>query len=122
MGPNQREVAKDLEEVGEIALGSGHYYIDQDTQEKMLEFHVDASDKLLLLGNISGDFGGNLSVRFLTGCKPLIAFGHNESIFKQFLISLKTWIGPDEERSIAPKDDGLGVMISAFQSRAAQRS
>ncbi len=30
---------------------------------------------------------------------------------------LKTWIGPDGERNIAPKDDGLGVMISAFQSR-----
>jgi hypothetical protein len=61
--------------------------------------------------------GGNLSVRFPTGYKPLIAFGHDVSIFKQFLISSKTWIGPDGERNIAPKDDGLGVMISGFQSR-----
>ena len=113
----KEEVAKKLEEDGEIAEGSGYYYTDQGTQERMVEFHVDASDKLLLLGNISGDFGGNLSVRFPTGCKPLIAFGHDESIFKQFLILLKTWIGPDGERNIAPKDDGLGVMISAFQSR-----
>jgi hypothetical protein len=26
-------------------------------------------------------------------------------------------IGPDGEKNIAPKDDGSGVMISAFQSR-----
>jgi hypothetical protein len=82
----------------------------------MVEFHVDASDKLLL-GNINGDFGGNLSVRFPTGCKPLISFGHDEFIYKQFLITGKTWIGPGGERNIVPKDDGLGVMVSAFQSR-----
>jgi hypothetical protein len=61
----------------------------------MVEFHVDASDKLLLLGNGTGDFGGDLSVRFPTGCKPLVSFGHDESIYKQFLITKKTWIGPD---------------------------
>ena len=111
------EVAKKLEEEGDIAVGSGYYYTDTVTKEKMVEFHVDASDKLLLLGNIDGDFGGNLSVRFPPGCKPLVSFGHDESIYKQFLILLKTWIGPDGEKNIAPKDDGLGVMISAFQSR-----
>jgi hypothetical protein len=83
----------------------------------MVEFHVDASDKLLLLGNGTGDFGGDLSVRFPTGCKPLLSFGHDESIYKQFLITKKTWIGPDGERNMVPKDDGLGVMVSAFQSR-----
>jgi hypothetical protein len=115
---SQRRSSKKMEEEGEITMGCGYYYTDQATQEKMVEFHVDASDKLLLLlGHISGDFGGNLSVRFPTGCKQLIAFGHDESIFKQFLISLKTWIGPDGERNIAPKDDGLGVMISGFQTR-----
>ncbi len=113
----KEEVAKKMEEEGEIARGSGYYYYDEATKEKMVEFHVDASDKLLLLRNINGDFGGNLSVRFPTGCKPLISFGHDESIYKQFLITGKTWIGPDGERNIVPKDNGLGVMVSAFQSR-----
>jgi hypothetical protein len=27
------------------------------------------------------------------------------------------WIGPSGERSILPKNDGIGVMVSAFQSR-----
>ncbi len=113
----KEEVAKALEEKGDTTPGSGCYYYDQATQEKMVELHVDASDQLLLLGNVNGDFGGNLSVRFPTGSKPLISFGHDESIYKQFLISLKTWTGPDGEKNIAPKDDGMGMMISAFQSR-----
>jgi hypothetical protein len=83
----------------------------------MVEFHVDASDKLLLLGNINGYSGGNLSVGFLTGCKPLISFGHDESMYKQFLVIGETLIGPSGERNIVPKDDRLGVMVSAFQSR-----
>jgi hypothetical protein len=102
----REEVAKKLEEEGDITIGSGYYYTDAVTKEKMVEFHVVASDKVLLLGDIDGDFGGNLSVQFPPGCKPLISFGHDESIYKQFLISLKTWIGPDSEKNIAPKDDG----------------
>jgi hypothetical protein len=69
------------------------------------------------MGKYNWDFGGNLSVRFPAGCKPLVSFGHDESIYKQFLITKKTWIGPDGERNIVPKDTGLGVMVSTFQSR-----
>jgi hypothetical protein len=64
----REEVAKKLEEEGDIAVGSGYYYTDAVTKEKMVEFHVDALDKLLLLGDIDGDFGGNLSVRLPPGC------------------------------------------------------
>ncbi len=56
-------------------------------------------------------------MQFPPGCKPLVSFGHDKSIYKQFLILLKTWIGPDGEKNIVPKDDGLGVMMLAFQSR-----
>jgi hypothetical protein len=113
----REKVVKKLEEEGEIARGSGYYYFDEVRKEKMVEFHVDASDKLLLFDNVTGDFGGNLRVRFPTGCKPLVSFGHDKSIYKQFLITKKTWIGLDGERNIVPQDDGLGVMVSAFQSR-----
>ena len=44
-------------------------------------------------------------------------FGHDESIFKQFTFSLKSWIGLNGESVIMPKDDGMGIMISAFQSQ-----
>ena len=49
--------------------------------------------------------------------EKMVSFGRDESIYKQFLITKKTWIGPDGERNIIPKDDGLGVMVSAFQSQ-----
>jgi hypothetical protein len=103
------KVAKRLEEEREIARGSAYHYFDEVRKEKMVEFHVDASDKLLFLGNVTGDFGGNLIVRFPTGCKPLVSFCHDESIYKQFLITKKSWIGPDGERNIVPKDDGWGI-------------
>ena len=76
---------------------------------------MDASEKLLKY--VASELGGNLSVRFPQGEKPLICFGHDESIYKQFLLTKKSWIGPDGETNIVPKDDGLGVMISALQSR-----
>ncbi len=56
------ELARRLEEEGEITAGNGYYYTDQSSQELMVEFHADASDKLFLLGNVVGDFGGSLSV------------------------------------------------------------
>ncbi len=63
-----------------------------------------------------GDFGGNISVCFPVDSKPLIAFGHDKCIYKQFLMSNKSWVRPNGESNIVPKDDGLGVMISTFQS------
>ena len=44
-------------------------------------------------------------------------FGHDECIFKQFQTTNKAWKSPNRETVPVPKDDGQGVMISAFQSR-----
>ena len=49
--------------------------------------------------------------------KPLIILGYDECIFKQFCMSKKSWVGLHGKTNIVPKDDGLGMMISAFQSR-----
>ncbi len=46
------------QEQGEITEGSGYYYTDQDSDQKMVEFDVDASNKLLFPGNVTGDVGG----------------------------------------------------------------
>ncbi len=50
------------------------------------------------------------------GSKPLIVFGHDKCVYKQSLMSNKSWVGPNGENNIVPKDDGLCVMISAFHS------
>ena len=48
--------------------------------------------------------------------KPLIAFGQDECIFKQYTFTKKAWVGPNGEKMLIPKDDGQGILISAFQS------
>jgi hypothetical protein len=43
--------------------------------------------------------------------------GQDEAIFKQFLFLSKMWTGPNGERPLVPKDEGAGIMISAFITR-----
>jgi hypothetical protein len=46
----------------------------------------------------------------------LIILGHDKAIMKQYLLTNKHWTGPNGAKAISPKDEGLGIMISAFQS------
>ena len=48
--------------------------------------------------------------------KPIICFRHDECIFKQFILTGRSWKGPNGETAVVPKDEGAGVMISAFPS------
>jgi len=83
----------------------------------MVEYHVDICHLFQDRMNERTKFGGNLSVRLAKEEKPLLMYGHDESIFKQYLLTGKSWIGPNGEKAMSPKDEGQGVMISAFQSR-----
>jgi hypothetical protein len=51
------------------------------------------------------------------GILPIVLFGQDEAIFKQFLSWWKAWSGPGGVKALWPKDDGLAVMISAIVSR-----
>ena len=62
-------------------------------------------------------FGGNLSVRKPRDAKPLFMFGQDECIFKQYSFTKKAWKSSDGSMALIPKDEGAGVMISAFVSR-----
>ena len=48
--------------------------------------------------------------------KRLIKIGQDECIVKQFIFCHKQWVGPNGERPLLPKDEGQGVMLSAFTS------
>jgi hypothetical protein len=44
-------------------------------------------------------------------------FGQDKSLFNQFLLKSRQWVGPQGQRPLLPKTDGLSLMLSAFQSR-----
>ena len=44
-------------------------------------------------------------------------FGQDEVIMKQFLFTSLAWTLPDGSRPLVPKDEGMGLMVSAFTSR-----
>jgi hypothetical protein len=108
---------RDMEANDEIEEGLGYRYQCPVTQIEMVEFHVDDhpsfQDRLMP----TTQFGGNLSVRKPANVRPLICFGQDECIFKQYTFTPKAWTAPDGTKPMIPKDDGLGVMISAFVSR-----
>ena len=84
----------------------------------MIEFHVDDHELLQQIANEKFvEFGGALSVRKPENVKLLIVFGQDESAYNQFAFNGIQWVGPDRARSLLPKNNGIGKMVSAFQSR-----
>jgi hypothetical protein len=82
---------------------------------RWIQITVKESEKRVQQGDADRGtrFGGHLSVRIEMDT-TLIIFGHDESIFKQYHTA---WVAPDGTTVLVPKDDGQGLMISAFQSR-----
>jgi len=84
----------------------------------MIEFHVDDHPSLQDLANKKYPvFGGGMSVQAPPGSKPIIVLGQDEAVFNENSTNSKQWVGPNGERPILPKNNGLGRMVSAFQSR-----
>jgi hypothetical protein len=97
-----------------IDMPHGHHYIDLTTKLKMVELHVDDHHSFQDRMNTTTTYGGNLSIRLPEGRKPLICFGQDEAIMKQYCFTSKSWMAPTGQKAIIPKDDGMGVMIPAF--------
>jgi hypothetical protein len=111
------ELQSSLSEDGDDHIvNSGYSYAHPVTGDPWIEFHVDDID-IKLIGDNVGALGGNVSVRIPADSRPLIIFGQDESIFNQFSHSGRQWLGPLGQRSIMPKSAGMGIMLSAFQSR-----
>ena len=94
-----------------IFNGKGYKYLDANNNQ-CIEFHIDDNPKFDAL--ITNSFGGNLSVRKPANQKPLIIFGQDECIYKQYTFKSKCWNGPNGETPLMPKQ---GIMISGFVSR-----
>ena len=82
----------------------------------MREYHIDLHTHLYLLVQ-NERMGGDLSVCKLIERRPSIIIGQDESVFKQYSFSSKSWQGVSGERTLLPKSDGYSLMVSAFCSR-----
>ena len=80
------------------------------------EFHVDDSS-IFQSACDSIPFGGYLSVRKPKNKKKVMILGQDEVIMKQFIFTLLAWTLPDGSRPLIPKDEGMGLMVSAFTCR-----
>jgi hypothetical protein len=107
----------EFESNGKVKLLSGYRYNNEDTGIPMVEFHVDCAEEFQNEMNLETVFGGRLSVRMEAGVRPLIKIGQDEAIQKQYSFNTKEWVGTNGQRSLVPKDEGLGIMISMYQSR-----
>jgi hypothetical protein len=67
------------------------------------------------------EFGQSSSVRSVWGEKPINIFGQDKEIYNQNSSNTYPWVGPNGERPLLPKNNGIGNMISAFQSRESSR-
>ena len=98
----------------ELQKGMGYRYVkDKITY---YECHVDCHEKFQERCAIL-PFGGQLSVRKDPNKKPIMMLGQDECINKQFTFSPASWTLPNGKKPLLPKDEGAGVMISAFTSR-----
>ena len=58
-----------------------------------------------------------MNVRATPNSKAIMIIGQDESIFHQYSLVTKQWVGPEGQRALLPKSEGAGYMIFAFQCR-----
>ena len=56
------------------------------------------------------------SIRVTATTQPIMIVGQDESVFAQYLLGSKTWVGPKGQRPLLPKSEGDKFMLSAFIS------
>ena len=84
------------------------------------EYHVDCHPLFLerYVIDEKKQFCGNLSCHFPEGSLPTIIIGNDKCVFKENTFSAKAWHGSEGQSVLHPKDDGHGLMISAYVSQA----
>ena len=80
------------------------------------QYHVDTNPVLFQFVKNS-KMGGDLSVLKKKNERPIIIIGQDETIFKQYSFSSKTWHSPEGCSHLIPKSDGYTQMVSAYVAR-----
>ena len=96
----------------------GYHYNDIQTGDPWIEFHIDYWTRCTAQQEAQEKKRASLSVCVSAGAKPIMIIGQDESIFAQYLLVPKTWVGPTNgQRPLLPKSEGDGYMLAAFVSR-----
>ena len=83
----------------------------------MIEFHSDYWNRQKEKNGSTIEAQATTSIRVSSKARPIMIVGQDESVFAQYLLGSKTWIGPNGQRPLLPKSEGDGYMLSAFVSR-----
>ncbi|KAI2509106.1 hypothetical protein MHU86_5354 [Fragilaria crotonensis] len=107
-----------------LNLRLGHSYFDIVNDTEMFEFHIDYWSQCCRKNNgraclplTIAALQPTTSIRVSSTATPLMIIGQDESVFAQYLLGSRTWIGPSGQRPLLPKSEGDGYMLSAFVSR-----
>ena len=101
-----------------LDLTFGYTYHDIIGNEDRLEYHIDYWNKHLMIdGQEQKVIPPTTSIRISSQTRPLMIIGQDESVFAQYLLESKTWVGPKGQRPMFPKGEGDGYMLSAFVAR-----
>ena len=107
-----------------VEFGFRYHNIVTDTE--MVEFHIDywrrvttpdKKDRREHEKQRRVEKEPTTSIRVSLKTRPLMIVGQDESVFAQYLLGSKTWVGPKGQRPLLPKSEGDGYMLSAFVSR-----
>ena len=117
---------EDAIKIKNLDMGFGYHFHDIIAGADCVEFHVDYWNRLTADERETAAGGPAstvpikepiMSIRVSSKAKPVMIIGQDESVFAQYLLGSKTWIGPKGQRPLLPKSERDGYMLSAFVSR-----
>jgi hypothetical protein len=116
--------------IKDLDLRFGYTYFNIFADKQMVEFHIDYWSRVTRNTTSSISTEGpqtepqqlhqkqaTTSVSVSLKTKPIMIVGQDESVFAQYLLGSKTWVGPNGQRPLLPKSEGDGYMLSTFVSR-----
>jgi hypothetical protein len=92
--------------IKDLDIGLGHSYFDIVGNEQRIEFHIDYWNRIrggagaAALTRRLEDVKATTSIRVSSKARPIIIVGQDESVFAQYLLGAKTWIGPKGQRPL----------------------
>jgi hypothetical protein len=117
---------KEARTIKDLNIVFGYSYFNIRANEEWIEFHVDYWSRIMeegakhqpaLTNILNTEKKATTSIRVSSVARPIMIVGQDESVFAQYLLGSKSWVGPKGQRPLLPKTEGDGYMLSAFVSR-----